>query len=125
LCPQHGLGRVEVDELVDLVLGQELAASPSMTALSAALAPAPLLAAARLVTRRITRRRQMRVARILAQLLGQLADLLGQRRHLGHQDRDLLLELADSRVLRRDLLILRGEDNLELSDPLLRVQRPT
>lgn len=53
-----------------------------------------------------------------AQLLGQVGDLLGQRRDLGQEQRDLRLKLDDPRVL-------RGDGGFELSDPLLRVQRPT
>lgn len=67
----------------------------------------------------------MRVARILPELLGQVRDLLGERRDLRHQRRNLILELADSRVLCRDLRGLRGHDGLELGDSLLRVQHST
>jgi hypothetical protein len=67
---------------------------------------------------RIARRWQVRVTRILRQLLGELGDLLGQRYHRRHQRRDLLLEHNNLGVLRRD-------DDFELRDPLLRVQHST
>ena len=67
----------------------------------------------------------MRVARILAQPLGEIGDLLGQRRDLSQQSHDLRLKLDVPRVPRRDLCVLRAEGDLELGDPLLRVQRPT
>jgi hypothetical protein len=54
----------------------------------------------------------------LPELLCELGDLLGQRHYLRHQRRDLPLELEDP-------CVLRGDEGFQLSDPVLRVQRPT
>jgi hypothetical protein len=87
-----------------------------VAALPATFAPALLLAAAlgsglACAAGRIARWRQVRVARILAQFLGELGDLLGQRRHRRHQ--------------RRQLRVLGNQGGLELGDPLRRVQQST
>jgi hypothetical protein len=88
------LGRVEVDDVVDLVRGDEFAARASVTALATprAIAPGPLAAPLAAGARRIARRGQVRVSRILAQSLGQLRHPLGQRRDLFEQRADLPLE---------------------------------
>ena len=61
------------DGRVDLVRGDELAARSAVTALTTprAIALGPLAAALASGARRIARRRQVRVSRILAQPLGQ------------------------------------------------------
>ena len=77
-----------------------------MSRLSAALAlalrflVAPTLLA---VLRRIARRGHVRVARVSAELLRKLRNLLHQHRHLPREHRDLLLELGDPHVFRRTL----------------------
>src|SRR5713101_6832443 len=101
-------------------LVSRLAAALALT-LRFLVAP-PLLA----VLRRIARRGQMGVARVLPELFGQLGDLLHQHGHLLSQHRDLLLELADAGVLRRalrfehrDALVLRDELALQLENALV------
>lgn len=58
---------------------------------------------------RIARRWQVRVTRILRQLLGELGNVSSQHLHLCQQ--------------RRDLGVPGCEGGLELDDPLLRVQQ--
>jgi len=79
------LGRIDVDDIVDLVCGHKLAPRAPVTALAAArpLALGALAAAAIPGgPRRVARWRPVRVSRILAQPLRQLRDLLRQRRDL-------------------------------------------
>jgi hypothetical protein len=79
------LGRIEVDDIIDLVCGNEFAPRAAVTALAAARPPALAALAAAAVPGGpwwVARRRPVRVSRILSQPLRQLRHLLRQRRDL-------------------------------------------
>jgi hypothetical protein len=112
--------REEVDEVVDLLGREQHAVAPTMVRLTTttALALLLLVLASRTRAWRVTRRWEVGVAGVAADLVCQHRELLLDRRDPRVPRGQLHLQLGDH-------LVLQDQLHLELGDAIVRFQRPT